>query len=142
MEDTGVDLVNNWLYYSFYIIYFITILSTVVVVISENRNPVKTIAWVVVLLFLPIIGIVFYFFFGQDFTKYRPHKQQARNPSESFATNQPELHDKQFAVLRQQRHYDIHQRKRKIRPIKTRIICRKKIHTHTILYFRERQTWK
>lgn len=71
MENTGVNLVNNWLYYSLYIIYIITILSTVVVVISENRNPVKTIAWVVVLLFLPIVGIVFYFFFGQDFTKYR-----------------------------------------------------------------------
>lgn len=71
MEESGVNLANNWLYYSFYIIYIITILSTVVVVISENRNPVKTIAWVVVLLFLPVIGIIFYFFFGQDFTKYR-----------------------------------------------------------------------
>ena len=71
MEESGVNLANDWLYYSFYIIYIITILSTVVVVISENRNPVKTIAWVVVLLFLPVIGIIFYFFFGQDFTKYR-----------------------------------------------------------------------
>lgn len=63
--------VNNWIYGGLYAVYIITVISTVIVVISENRNPVKTIAWVVVLLFLPVAGIVFYFFFGQDFTRHR-----------------------------------------------------------------------
>jgi cardiolipin synthase len=37
----------------------------------DNRNPVKTIAWVLVLLFLPIVGLVFYFFFGQSTRRAR-----------------------------------------------------------------------
>jgi cardiolipin synthase len=32
----------------------------------ENRNPVKSIAWIVVLILVPIIGFVFYLFFGKN----------------------------------------------------------------------------
>lgn len=51
------------------IFYFITVAGVVVVVISENRNPIKTVAWIMAVVFLPIIGIVWYAFFGQDVTK-------------------------------------------------------------------------
>lgn len=51
------------------ILYVITILGVVLVVISENRDPVKTVSWVLILIFLPIIGLVWYLVFGQDFTK-------------------------------------------------------------------------
>lgn len=34
--------------------------------ILENRHPVKTIAWILVLVFLPGIGLVLYLFFGLD----------------------------------------------------------------------------
>ena len=37
----------------------------------NNRNPVKTIAWLLVLLFLPILGLIFYFFFGRDTRRLR-----------------------------------------------------------------------
>jgi len=32
----------------------------------ENRNPVKSIAWITVLIMLPIVGFVFYIFFGKN----------------------------------------------------------------------------
>lgn len=51
------------------ILYVLTIVSVVVVVISENRNPIKTVSWVMVLIFLPVIGLIGYLVFGQDFTK-------------------------------------------------------------------------
>lgn len=35
-------------------------------VVLDNRNPVTTFAWIFVLLFLPYIGLVLYFFFGRD----------------------------------------------------------------------------
>lgn len=35
-------------------------------VVLANRNPVTTFAWLFVLLFLPYIGLVLYFFFGRD----------------------------------------------------------------------------
>ena len=53
------------------IIYFAVIIGMIIIVISDNRNPVKTIAWILVLLFLPIIGIVFYVFFGRSQRKER-----------------------------------------------------------------------
>lgn len=43
----------------------------VLVIIAENRNPLKTIPWVIVLLLAPGIGLLFYFFFGQDNRKQR-----------------------------------------------------------------------
>lgn len=42
------------------------VLSTVTLVITQNRHPVKTLAWMMVLIFLPVIGLVLYFFFGID----------------------------------------------------------------------------
>ena len=42
------------------------ILGTILVIISENRNPVKTIAWCVVLAFMPVIGLLPYILFGMD----------------------------------------------------------------------------
>ncbi len=51
------------------IIYFITIVSVITVVISENKNPIKTLSWVMVLIFLPFIGLIWYLALGQDFTK-------------------------------------------------------------------------
>ncbi len=46
--------------------YLILVVSAVVVVVLDNHNPMRAMSWVVVLLFLPIIGLVFYFFFGRN----------------------------------------------------------------------------
>ncbi|MBU3857418.1 cardiolipin synthase [Bacteroides gallinaceum] len=51
---------------AFYILYFAVIITTVFVVILDNRNPVKTMAWILVLFFLPVAGLVFYLFFGRS----------------------------------------------------------------------------
>lgn len=51
---------------AFDIVYFGAIIGTIIVVILDNRNPVKTMAWILVLMFLPIVGLVFYFFFGRS----------------------------------------------------------------------------
>lgn len=50
----------------FQILYVATALGTMIVVISENRNPLKTISWVLVLLLLPLVGLIIYYFFGED----------------------------------------------------------------------------
>lgn len=51
------------------IVYVYTILTTVIMVMMENRNPVKTIAWIVVLILVPIVGFIFYIFFGKNLRK-------------------------------------------------------------------------
>ena len=58
------------------IVYLITAVGVIVVIISENRNPIKTISWIMVLIFLPIVGLVIYAFFGQDYTKRRNISQK------------------------------------------------------------------
>ena len=54
---------------AFNVLYFVIIIGTIFIVILDNRNPVKTMAWVLVLFFLPIVGLVFYFFFGRSTRK-------------------------------------------------------------------------
>ena len=53
------------------IVYLITAIGVIIVIISENRNPIKTISWIMVLVFLPVFGLIIYAFFGQDYTKRR-----------------------------------------------------------------------
>ena len=50
-------------------IYLVTVLSTAVMVIHEKRDPAKTSIWVLILILLPIIGLIFYIFFGQNHRK-------------------------------------------------------------------------
>ncbi|MDE7092713.1 MAG: PLDc N-terminal domain-containing protein, partial [Muribaculaceae bacterium] len=50
---------------------FITTIIVVVVVISENRNPVRSLAWVTVLLVATVIGLFRYFIFGRDIQNTR-----------------------------------------------------------------------
>lgn len=53
----------------FGVIYLLNSLLAVVVtikVVLDNRNPIATFAWISVLLFLPYIGLILYFFFGRD----------------------------------------------------------------------------
>lgn len=57
---------TGWISSSIYILIIILNLIFVVVIISENRNPVKSLAWISVLTLLPVIGFVFYLFFGRD----------------------------------------------------------------------------
>ncbi len=55
----------------FVILYCITIIGVILLVLLENRNPLKTIPWVIVLIFVPGIGLVFYYFFGQEHRRLR-----------------------------------------------------------------------
>ena len=62
----------EWIFSSiFLLLYMVTILGLCVVIIAENRNPLKTIPWVVAVLLAPGIGLLFYLFFGQDNRKQR-----------------------------------------------------------------------
>ena len=53
------------------LLYFTIVLVTMVLVILDNRSPVKTMAWILVLFFVPVVGLFFYFFFGRSTRKER-----------------------------------------------------------------------
>ncbi len=56
----------EWVYVIITVAYICTVLSIIWVVISENRNPVRSLAWITVLLMVPVVGIVLYMFFGRS----------------------------------------------------------------------------
>lgn len=58
--------VNYWIISIVNIAYAITIISSIIVVLKENRNPIRSLAWVIALIFLPVVGLVFYLFFGRS----------------------------------------------------------------------------
>ena len=58
-----------YLHWFIFVLYVCVVLVTMVTVLMDNRQPAKTMAWVLVLIFMPVIGIVFYFFFGQNTRK-------------------------------------------------------------------------
>jgi len=51
------------------VLYFLPVIFIAILIILENRNPVKTISWILVLVLLTFIGIVIYLFFGQEYRK-------------------------------------------------------------------------
>lgn len=65
-------------------IYAITIIGTILVVISENRNPIRTLAWVLVLVFVPAVGILFFYFFGQDNRKKKSISSHYKQAGKKF----------------------------------------------------------
>ena len=58
-------------------VYVLAVVATMVTVLIDNRQPAKTMAWILVLVFLPIVGIVLYFFFGQNTRKEKLISQQS-----------------------------------------------------------------
>ncbi len=63
--------VQEWYWVPLLALYF-GVISTILI---ENRNPTKTISWVLVIAFLPLVGLLFYYLFGQKFRKVKRIKR-------------------------------------------------------------------
>lgn len=55
----------------FQLLYIFSAIGVIFVIILENRNPLKTITWTLILMFLPLLGLIIFFFFGEDGRKKR-----------------------------------------------------------------------
>ena len=53
---------SGYFYWAYSIVVFMLLLR----VVLNNRNPIKTLAWMMVLIFLPFLGVILYFLFGRD----------------------------------------------------------------------------
>lgn len=68
----------SWFRNIFVVVYAVTTVGIIGVVLSENRNPVKSLAWVTVLLLLPMVGIILYLFFGRNIQNTRKLSRRNR----------------------------------------------------------------
>ena len=49
--------------------YIINFFLAITIIFLERKNPSATLAWIMVLVFLPIIGAIFYFFLSQNIVR-------------------------------------------------------------------------
>ena len=66
-----------YIHWIFVVAYAVVIVGIMLTVLMDNRQPAKTMAWVMVLLFVPVFGIVLYVFFGQNTRKMRLISQRS-----------------------------------------------------------------
>ena len=78
---------GEWLYsFIYFAIVFLNIVSTIII-ISENRNPVKSIAWISVLILLPVVGFIFYLFFGREQRSQRMISRKSKRKLERLVND-------------------------------------------------------
>lgn len=98
-------LLNQIATITFDTLYFGAIIGTIIVVILDNRNPVKTMAWILVLTFLPFVGLVFYFFFGRTTRRERIISKKSYNrlmkkPTAEFIAQEAfEIPTEQYSLI-------------------------------------------
>lgn len=84
-------LLKEWYWIPLAVLY-LGVISTILI---ENRNPTKTIAWLLVIVFVPIIGLVIYYLFGQKFSKEKRLRQtnhrQTKLLERSFDLLEPKI---------------------------------------------------
>ena len=89
-------------------LYAYTLISTISVLLLENRNPAKSLSWMLVLLFIPVIGMFFYLLLGQDYRKKKiiskkSIRQVIDRPVASFDINKLEttlLNENQLNLIK------------------------------------------
>jgi cardiolipin synthase A/B len=62
--------------------YIITVVFTVILVIQQKGDPLKTISWLLVILLLPYVGIILYFFFGKNYRKEKIYSRKGLSDQE------------------------------------------------------------
>lgn len=60
-------------------LFSVTIILIAIVIVLENRNPSKTVTWLMVLYLLPVVGFIFYIFFGRNFRRRSRVKAKENN---------------------------------------------------------------
>lgn len=60
----------------FAVLYLITVISICLMIVFENRNPVKTLSWLLVILFVPVMGVIIYVFFGRNYRKQKIYSRK------------------------------------------------------------------
>ena len=66
-------------YHPLSILFFLIILGTILVVITDERDSGKMMAWILVIALLPVIGIILYIMLGFDIRRTRLFNSRRRN---------------------------------------------------------------
>lgn len=62
----------------------LTVISLSFIIFMENRNPSTTLTWILLLALIPVVGLIFYFLFGQNYFKRRKFDKKAQRDIEAY----------------------------------------------------------
>jgi cardiolipin synthase len=82
MTDTVVTIISSIF---LPVILLVNICFAITVVFIERKNPTATVAWLMALVLLPVIGFVLYLFFGQSF--YRDRMFRTKKEDDEILTD-------------------------------------------------------
>jgi len=86
----------------FSMVFLVTAIPVAIMIILEKRSPYKTAAWIMVLILLPVFGVVFYLFFGQEYRKQKMFSRKGLKSHSQFrklSVNQLRQFKKTFSTL-------------------------------------------
>lgn len=67
-------------------------LGAVVLIVSEDRDPTAALGWLLVLVLLPVVGLVIYFFFGRNWSAISQRSKVRRRLLEIGRAFMPRIH--------------------------------------------------
>ena len=76
---------------SIWLPYMLLMLALCIVVVRENRNPVRSLAWVAVLLCVPVLGLLLYLVFGRNLRNTRMISRRNRRKLKRDTSRPPRL---------------------------------------------------
>ncbi len=76
-----MELFWQIVYYGFTALYVYIALVVLTAILMENRSPVKTLGWIMIMILLPIVGIILYVFLGQDLRRKKIINNKLRFPN-------------------------------------------------------------
>ena len=62
-----------------------TIIFIAIVIFFENQDPSKTLAWLLVLIFLPVLGFILYVLIGRNFRKVKEYQKKGLTIFKEFS---------------------------------------------------------
>ena len=66
--DLALLISSQWYWVVPFILAYIGVILTILL---DNKNPAKSIAYILLLALVPVLGLVVYYFFGRDYRKQR-----------------------------------------------------------------------
>ncbi len=72
--------------YILLLFYVAVIVITITNIITDKRDPLRTLTWITVIALLPMLGLVFYTIFGQNFRKHKLFKRKSDEDSAALGS--------------------------------------------------------
>lgn len=60
----------------FSVVFLVTAIPVAAMIIFEKRSPYKTVAWIMLLVLVPVLGLLFYLVFGQEYRKQKMYSRR------------------------------------------------------------------